>query len=70
MENDVLIFEYDKNLKGLCLECNNKTQPKVVFIEQLDYPMMERRVWKEEEAEKDSRWRSWINYFSVLPRRY
>ena len=51
-KNDVLIFEYDKYLKGLCLECNNKTQPKVVFIEQLDYPMMERRVWKEEEAEK------------------
>lgn len=51
-KNDVLIFEYNKTLKGLCLECNNKTEPKVVFIEQLDYPMMERRVWKEEEALK------------------
>lgn len=51
-KEDVLIFEYNKSLKGLCLECNNKTQPKVVFIEQLDYPMMERRVWKEEESEK------------------
>lgn len=51
-KNDVLIFEYNKNLKGLCLECNNKTTPKVVFIEQMDYPVMERRVWKEEESEK------------------
>lgn len=51
-KNDVLIFEYNKHLKGLRMECNNKTQPKVVFIEQLDYPMMERRVWKEEEALK------------------
>lgn len=51
-KNDVLIFEYNKNLKGLCLECNNKTTPRVVFIEQMDFPVMERRVWKEEESEK------------------
>lgn len=51
-KNDVLIFEYNKNLKGMCLECNIKTTPRVVFIEQMDYPEMERRVWKEEESEK------------------
>lgn len=51
-KNDVMIFEYNKHLKSLCLECNNRTTPKVVFIEQLDYPEMERRVWKEEETQR------------------
>ena len=51
-KNDVMIFEYNKHLKSLCLQCNNRTTPKVVFIEQLDYPEMKRRIWKEEEAER------------------
>ncbi len=51
-KNDVIIFEYNRNLKSLCLECNNRTVPKVVFIEQLDYPEVERRVWKEDEDER------------------
>lgn len=51
-KNDVMIFEYNKNLKSLCLECNNRTTPKVVFIEQLSYDEVERRVWKVEETER------------------
>lgn len=51
-KNDVMIFEYNKHLKSLCLECNSRTTPKVVFIEQLDYPEMERRVWKEDETQR------------------
>lgn len=51
-KNDVMIFEYNKHLKSLCLECNNRTTPKVVFIEQLDYPDMKRRIWQEEESER------------------
>lgn len=51
-KNDVMIFEYDKSLKNLCMEFNNRTIPKVVFIEQLDYAQVGRRVWKEKEEEK------------------
>lgn len=51
-KDDVMIFEYNTFLKSLCLECNRRTTPKVVFIEQLSYPEMERRVWKEEETER------------------
>ena len=51
-KNDVMIFEYNKHLKSLCLECNNRTTPKVVFIEQLDYPEIKRRIWQEDEAER------------------
>ena len=51
-KNDVMIFEYNNSLKCSRLECNNRTTPKVVFIEQMDFPEMKRRVWKEEEAEK------------------
>ncbi len=51
-KNDVMIFEYNKNLRSLCMECNNRTTPKVVFIEQLNYHEVERRIWKEEEAER------------------
>ncbi|MDE5907256.1 MAG: hypothetical protein K2H52_00690 [Lachnospiraceae bacterium] len=50
--NDVVIFEYHDMLKSLCLECNTRTMPQVVFIEQADYPEMGRRVWKEDEEEK------------------
>lgn len=51
-KNDVVIFEYHDTLKSLCLECNTRTMPQVVFIEQTDYPEMRRRVWKEDEEEK------------------
>ena len=49
-KNDVVIFEYHHFLKMLCLECNRRTRPQVVFIERRDFPGVERRVWKEEEA--------------------
>lgn len=49
-KNDVVIFEYHHFLKMLCLECNRRTRPQVVFIERRDFPGIERRVWKEEEA--------------------
>lgn len=51
-KNDVMIFEYDRSLKNLCMEFNNRTTPKVVFIEELDYTQVERRVWKENEEER------------------
>ena len=49
-KKDVVIFEYHHFLKMLCLECNRRTRPQVVFIERRDFPGVERRVWKEEEA--------------------
>lgn len=52
-KNDVIIFEYTDVLKSLHLECNTRTVPKVVFIEQQEHSEMGRRVWKEDkEAEK------------------
>lgn len=51
-KNDVMIFEYNEILKSLCLECNARTVPQVVFIRQADYPEMGRRVWKEDEEAK------------------
>lgn len=47
-KNDVMIFEYNELLKSFCLECNTRTIPKVVFIDQMEYPEMGRRVWKED----------------------
>lgn len=51
-KNDVVIFEYNMILKALRLECNLRTRPQVVFIEQREFSEMERRVWKEEEEER------------------
>ncbi|MDE6891169.1 MAG: hypothetical protein K2P50_05160 [Lachnospiraceae bacterium] len=51
-KNDVVVFEYDHTLKVLCLECNRRTRPQVVFIQQWNFPKIERRVWKEEEGER------------------
>lgn len=51
-KNDVVIFEYYHSLKMLCLECNRRTRPQVVFTWQRDFPEIERRVWKEDEAER------------------
>ncbi len=51
-KNDVVIFEYHDHLKSLCLECNMRTAPKVVFIEQREYPEMGRRVFQEDEEAK------------------
>lgn len=51
-QNDVMIYEYENGLKTMRLECNKKTTPKVVFIEQKNYPEMERRVWQEDEGQR------------------
>ncbi|MCM1135695.1 MAG: DUF5716 family protein [Clostridium sp.] len=51
-KNDVVIFEYNTILKALCLECNQRTRPQVVFIKQQDFSEMERRVWREEPEKK------------------
>ncbi len=51
-KNDVMIFEYNETLKILRLECNRRTTPKVVFVEEKEYPQMERRVWSEDEERK------------------
>ena len=47
-KSNVMIFEYHTALKTLCLECNERTSPRVVVIEQRNYPEMERRIWNEE----------------------
>lgn len=51
-KNDVVIFEYNHALKMLCLTCNRRTRPQVVFIEERDFSGIERRVWKEDEGER------------------
>lgn len=50
---DVMIFEYNTFLRIIRLECNQRTTPKVVVINQKEYPEMKRVVWdQEEEARK------------------
>ena len=66
MENDVVIFEYHHFLKMLCLECNRRTRPQVVFIERRDFPGVERRVWKEEEAGRQLQMEELDALFSTL----
>lgn len=48
---DVMIFEYSDRMKLLRMECNRRTLPKVVLIEQEEFPEILRRVWAEEEGE-------------------
>lgn len=52
-KQDVVIFEYNTRLKMLHLECNQRTSPMVVLIEEQDFPEMLRRVWSEDEADRD-----------------
>ena len=51
--NDVLIFEYTDLLRVLHFSCNRNTSPKVVFIEEVKYPEMTRRVWRDEPEVKE-----------------
>lgn len=51
--NKVLVFDYSGNMKSLCLECNKRTSPQVVFITQNEYPEISRVVWPEDEALKE-----------------
>lgn len=41
-QNQVMIYDYSKSLKTICFECNERTTPKVVFINSNAYPDMER----------------------------
>ncbi len=51
--NKVLVFDYSSNLKSLCLECNKRTSPQVVFISKKEYPAVSRINWPQEEAQKE-----------------
>lgn len=52
-KNDVVIFEYNTNLRMLRLECNQRTSPMVVLIGQEEFPDIMRRVWSENEQERE-----------------
>ncbi len=52
-KNDVVIFEYNTGLRMLRLECNRRTSPMVVLIGQEEFPDMLRRVWSENEEERE-----------------
>ncbi len=54
--HQVLIFDYSNYLKAYLLESNNRTTPKVVFVEKLEFPQMTGGVCSEEQkAERDLR---------------
>lgn len=48
---DVAVFEYHTHMRMLRMECNRRTSPKVVLIEQKEFPEVLRRVWSENEEE-------------------
>lgn len=50
--NKVLIFDYNGAMQRLSFQCNKKTTPQVVFIEQKEYPHMQRVSWSLQEEEK------------------
>lgn len=50
---NVMIFEYSSSLKSICLECNRKTSPQVVFINSNGYPDVSRIHWSVDETEKE-----------------
>lgn len=52
-KQQVLVFDYNAGLKAMCLECNKKTTPRVVFISQREYPQITRIQWAQNEEEKE-----------------
>lgn len=54
-KNKVLVFDYSSGLKSLCLACNKRTTPQVVFIAEKEYPEMQRFFFPEEENERERR---------------
>ncbi|MBD5392795.1 MAG: hypothetical protein HDR71_00685 [Lachnospiraceae bacterium] len=50
---NVMIFDYTSKLKSICLECNRKTTPQVVFINSNGYPNMTRMSWNSDGPEKE-----------------
>lgn len=63
-KNDVVIFEYNTSLSMLRLECNQRTSPKVVLISREDFPAILRRVWSENEKEREQQSRELDLLFS------
>lgn len=51
-KNNVVIYDYTEDLKSICLECNRRTTPQVVFITEQSYPQMHRVIWAEEENQR------------------
>lgn len=51
---DVLIFDYNNALKSVCMECNRRTSPQVVFIDSKEYPKIQRVIWPGKESEKEA----------------
>jgi len=51
-KRDVVIFEYNAQLKMMWLECNRRTEPMVVLIREQSFPEMMRRVWSDNETER------------------
>ena len=64
--NKVLVFDYSTTLKSLCLECNKKTTPQVVFITEKEYPEITRMNWPEGEEEKEELKKKLDAYFLYL----
>lgn len=52
-KQDVMIFEYNRFMSTMRLECNRRTIPQVIFIQQTEYPEMQRLLLSGEEAEKE-----------------
>ena len=50
--NKVLIFDYNGTMKSLCFECNKRTTPQVVFIDEKEYPEIQRVAWPAEQEQK------------------
>lgn len=50
---NVMIFDYSASLKSICLECNKRTSPQVVFINSNGYPNITRMSWNGDETERE-----------------
>lgn len=53
-KNKVLAFDYSEHLKSMCLECNRRTTPQVVFITEKEYPEMQRITFSNHESEREN----------------
>lgn len=65
-KHDVVIFEYSNALRMFRLNCNLRTAPVVVTIEQKEFPQMPRRVWAQEESEKEKQKQELDDLFSGI----
>ena len=51
-KGNVLILDYNAGLRSVCMECNRKTSPQVVFINSREYPQIQRVIWSEKEDKR------------------